>query len=151
MQLRIKNLISGNVLSQNFKPSDVFEEADIEKKPLVFVYANKGRFVFCNPNNKAERLELKEEQIGNGSKFLKNNVEVEGVLFGGKVVNIVLPIKVNLKVVEAPPALRAGRAEAGTKQVILETGATINVPIFINEGDVLEINTETEEYVRRVE
>jgi len=150
MQIKMKNIITGNVLSQNFKPSDTFEEPDIENKNLLFVFANKGKFVFCNPQNKAERIELTEEQLGAGVKFLKSNVEVEGVLFQGKIVNIILPIKVVLKVVEAPPSLRAGRAEAGTKQVVLETGATINAPIFINEGDTIEINTETEEYVKRL-
>ena len=150
MQVKMKNLITGNVLNQNFKPSDNFKEPDIENKDLLFVYANKGKFIFCNPKNKAERVELTEEQIGNGIKFLKPNTEVQGVLFQGKFVNIVLPIKVNLRVVEAPPSFRAGRAEAGTKQVVLETGATINAPIFINEGDTLEINTETEQYVKRV-
>ena len=150
MQVKMKNLITGNVLNQNFKPSDHFKEPDIENKDLLFVYTNKGKFIFCNPQNKAQRVELAEEQIGAGAKFLKPNVEVAGVLFEGKFVNIVLPIKVNLKVVEAPPTLRASRAEAGTKQVILETGATINAPIFINEGDTIEINTETEQYVKRV-
>ena len=150
MQVKMKNSITGNVLSQNFKPSDTFEEPEIENKNLLFVFANKGKFVFCDPQNKAERTELAEEQIGAGVKFLKPNVEVEGILFEGKIVNIILPIKVQLKVIEAPPSLRAGRAEAGTKQVVLETGVIINAPIFINEGDIIEINTETEEYVKRL-
>ncbi|MDP2951413.1 MAG: elongation factor P [bacterium] len=150
MQVKMKNLITGNVLNQNFKPGDSFEEPDLKNKDLLFVYSSKGKFVFCNPQNKAERVELTEEQIGSGIKFLKPNAEVEGVLFEGKFVNIVLPIKVNLRVVSAPPSLRAGRAEAGTKQVVLETGATINAPIFINEGDIIEINTETASYVKRV-
>ena len=150
MQVKMKNMLTGNVLSQNFKPSDTFKEPDIENKDLLFVYSNKGKFVFCDSKDKAQRLELSEEQIGVGVKFLKPNTEVEGLLFEGKFVNIVLPIKVNLTVVEAPPALRAGRAEAGTKQVVLETGAIINAPIFINEGDIIELNTETEQYVKRV-
>jgi len=150
MQVKMKNIITGNVLNQNFKPSDNFEQPDLETKELLFVYKNKGEFIFCNPQNKAERIELKEEQIGKGAEFLKANSLVNGLVFANKIVNIILPIKVQLKVISAPPSLRAGRAEAGTKQVTLETGAIINTPIFINEGDIIEINTETEEYVKRI-
>ncbi|MCG2690234.1 hypothetical protein L6252_03070 [Candidatus Parcubacteria bacterium] len=149
MQVKMKNMLTGNVLNQNFKPADSFKEPEIENKSLLFVYANKNKLVFSDVKNKSERTELLKDNITN-SKFLKQGCLVEGLVFKGKVVNIVLPIKVNLKVVEAPPALRAGRAEAGTKQVVLETGATINAPIFINEGDIIEINTETESYVKRV-
>ncbi len=76
---------------------------------------------------------------------------VEGLEFEGEIINISLPIKVNLKVTEAPPGVRAGRAEAGTKQVSLETGAQINTPLFVEGGDIIEVNTQTGEYVRRIE
>jgi len=94
---------------------------------------------------------LNQEQIGHQAQFLKPGQIIETLIYDGKIVNISLPIKVRLKVVEAPPGIRAGRAEAGTKQVALETGAKINVPLFIKEDDIIEINTETNEYVRRVE
>ena len=94
---------------------------------------------------------LTQEQIGESSQFLKPNETVGGLFFDEKIINILMPIKVKLKVIEAPPGIRMGRAEAGTKQATLETGAKINVPLFIEQGDVIEINTEKSEYVRRLE
>ncbi len=150
-QVRIKNLISGNVLSKVFHPGDSFEEAEIEKMKIKFLYDNKKQHFFCEANNPSKRFPLTEEQIGQGAKYLKTNVLVDGFVFNEKIINVEIPVKVCLKVKEAAAYLRAGRAEAGTKEVILETGAKIQAPSFIKEGDVIEINTETETYVRRVE
>lgn len=92
-----------------------------------------------------------EEQIGNSSEFLKPNQIVLGLVFQGKVINIQLPIKIQLKVTEAPPGIKGDRAQGGTKIVTLETGAKINTPLFIETGDIVEVNTENGEYVRRIE
>lgn len=151
MQTKIKNLISGNITPQTFRQADTFEEAEITKIALEFVYANRGKFVFAKASNKSKRIELSEAQIGEGTKFLKANQEVVGLNFQGRIINVVLPVKVELKVTEAPPGIKAGRAEAGTKQVTLESGAKINAPLFIKQGDIVEVNTDTVEYVRRVE
>lgn len=149
--VKIKNLITRNTLSKTLHPSDQFEEADVSRKDLRLLYANKGQYYFSESEGPAKRFSLLQEQIGAGGQFLKPNDVVKGVVFADKIINIELPIKVQLKVIEAPPGLRAGRAEAGTKQVTVEGGAKINVPIFINEGDVIEINTYSSEYLRRVE
>ena len=151
MQVKMKNLITGNVISKNFHPSDTFEEAEIEKQELVFVYTNKEKYIFCDKEDQSKRIELAQDIIGDKGNFLKQNQEIEGLLFKSKIINIVLPIKLNLKVIEAPPSLKTGRAEAGTKQVTLETNSVVNVPVFIKEGDIIEVNTETGEYTRRVE
>jgi len=149
-QTKIKNLITGNVLTQNFKPSDSFSEAVLTKTPLCFVYGFKDKFVFTLGGDKAKRIELTTEQIGDTAKFLKQNQEVEGLVFNDKIVSIILPIKIALKVKQAPPGVKGDRSEAGAKQIVLETNATINAPLFIKEGDVIEINTQTGEYVKRV-
>jgi elongation factor P len=151
IQSRIKNLISGVVISRNFHQGDVFEEAEINKFSAKFLYSHRGKFVFCKEDDPSKRFELTQEQIGERGQFLKPNQIVEGVVFQDKIINVILPIKIQLKVVEAPPGDKSGRAQPGTKQVVLETGAKINVPLFINTGDVIEINTETGEYTRRVE
>ena len=151
LQVKLKNLITGNVVSKTFHPSDTFKEANLEKINLKFIYPQRGQYIFSEADNPSKRIELKEQQIGSEAQFLKPNQIVEGSIFRDKVISISLPIKVQLKVKEAPPGIKAGRAEAGTKQVILETGAKINVPLFIKEGEIIEINTETGEYVRRVE
>ena len=151
IQTKIKNLINGNVLVQNFHQGDVFDEAEIVKFSAKFLYSHRDKFVFCQAENPAQRFELTEEQIGSQAKFLKPNQVVEGLTFDSKIINISLPIKVQLEVTEAPPGFQGGRAQPGLKTVTLETGATINAPLFIEQGDIIEINTESEEYVRRVE
>jgi len=150
-QTKIKNLINGKVVEKSFKEGEVFEEAEIEKFDVKFLYAHRGEFWFCEANDPSKRFELTENQLEKGVKFLKSNQTFTGVKFQDKIINIVLPVKVHLKVTDAPPGVKGERAQAGTKQVILETGAVINVPLFIENGDMIEINTESEEYIRRVE
>ena len=150
-QVRIKNLITGNVLSQNFKSGDNLKEAEIEKVKIKYLYNNKGQYFFCEEKNPSKRFPLTIEQIGSNGQYLKANDIIDGFVFNNEIINVELPIKVQLKVKEAAAYLRAGRAEAGTKEVILETGTKIQAPSFIKEGDVIEINTETGLYVRRVE
>jgi elongation factor P len=151
IQTRIKNLVNGNVLFQNFHQGDVFEEAEVVKFKAKFLYSHRGRYFFCYEENPGQRFELTEEQIGQSAKFLKPNQVIEGLTFKDKILHISLPIKVQLKVTEAPPGTQGERAQPGNKIVVLESGAQINAPLFIEQGDMIEINTETGEYVRRVE
>ena len=151
IQTKIRNLITGNVFSRNFQQGETFEEAEISKTEVKFLYTHREKYVFCYLGNSLKRFELKAEEIGEQRKFLKPNQIVEALIFKDKVINVSLPIKVHLRVVEAPPALRTGRAEAGTKQITLETGTKISAPMFIKDGNVIEVNTETGEYVRRIE
>lgn len=151
LSVKLKNLISGSIISTTFHPSDSFEEAEIEKIKAKFLYAHRNKFVFCKEGDPASRFELTKESIGFTTQFLKPNQSVEAIQFKGKIINIILPIKVQLKVIEAPPGVKGERAQAGTKPVTLETGAIINVPLFIETGDIIEVNTETGEYIKRVE
>ena len=148
---KIRNLITGKVLDKTFHQGDTFEEAELEKIEIKFLYNHRGKFGFCEAKNPRIRFELEEEQIGQGAKFLKPNHILTGIKFEEKIINIALPVKVHLKVVEAPPGLRGERAQAGTKPITLETGAMINAPLFIETDDIIEVNTETGQYVRRVE
>ena len=151
LQVKLKNLITGNVISETFHPADNFEEAELQKIKAKFLYSHQGQYFFSEEKNSAYRFNLDEEQIGQNSQFLKPNQIVEGLIFNDKVINISLPIKIQLKVTEAPPGLKGERAQAGTKIVTLETKALINVPLFVQEGDIIEVNTETGKYVRRIE
>jgi len=151
LQTKVKNLISGNLLSRNFSQSETFEEAELSRFEAKFLYYHRGQYFFSEKNDPSKRFNLSEEQIGETTQFLQPDQIVEGLVFKEKVINIALPIKVNLKVTAAPPGVKGERAQSGTKQVTLETGAKINVPLFINRGDIIEINTEKGEYVRRVE
>ncbi|MDI6603135.1 MAG: hypothetical protein QME57_03415 [Patescibacteria group bacterium] len=166
---KIRNLISGKVLEKTFRQSDTFEEAELEKVEVEFLYSHRGKYYFCEMKNPKNRFELTEEQIGSASKFLKPKQtpspakrgeagdeikpqqSLTGIKFQEKIINVILPIKVQLKVIEAPPGVKGERAQAGTKPVTLETGAKINAPLFIKEGDIIEINTQTGEYVQRIE
>jgi elongation factor P len=151
IQARIKNMISGNVLERNFHQGETFDEAEITKKEAKFLYSHRDKFMFCETDDASKRFELSQDLIGEASIFLKQNQIVEEIQFQGKTINIALPIKVQLKVTESPPGIRGDRAQGGTKSVTLETGAQINVPLFIKEGDLVEVNTETKQYTRRVE
>ena len=148
---KIRNLITGKVIEKNFHQDDTFEEAEIEKVEIRFLYFHRGKLCFSELRNPSKRFEVTEGQIGESSKFLKPNQNLIGIKFQGKIINASLPIKVQLKVIEAPPGVKGDRSQAGTKTVTLETGAKINVPLFIESGDIIEVNTETGEYVRRVE
>lgn len=151
VQTKIKNLATGQVLSRNFKPSDSFKEADIEKKKIIFLYSHRGEIVFANPENKSRRFNVNADIAGNIVKWLKPNTECDAVFLNEKIISIKPPIKIDLKVVSAPPGVKGNRAQAGTKSVKLESGAEINVPLFIGEGDAIRVNTQTEEYVERSE
>ncbi|MCX6761145.1 MAG: elongation factor P [Candidatus Nealsonbacteria bacterium] len=151
IQSKIKNLINGNVLDWNFHQSDAFEEAEIVKKEASFLYAHKDRYFFTEKDNPSKRFDLSKDLIGESSKFLKPGQIVEEIQFKGETINISLPIKVQMKVTEAPPGIKGDRAQGGTKTVTLESGANINVPLFVEQGDIIELNTETGGYTRRVE
>ncbi|PIP29892.1 elongation factor P [Candidatus Jorgensenbacteria bacterium CG10_big_fil_rev_8_21_14_0_10_54_38] len=154
-QLKIKNLITGKVQDYAAHQNESFYEADINAVPVVFIYHSKDQYWFHEKGKPAARFFLADEAVGDVRQYLKNNTEVKVFKFAAgdseKIINIELPVKMDLKVTEAPPAIRGDTAQGGTKSVTLETGAKANVPLFINEGDVVRVNTTTGEYVERVE
>ncbi len=149
VQTKFRNLLSGKHLERNFAQSDVFEEADVERKTVKFLYAHRNEFWFADPNDPSKRFELEADLIGDQAKFLKPNTVLEALNWNDKVINVSLPIKMQFKVVEAPPGIRGDTATGGTKVVKIDTGAELNVPLFINEGDDIIVNTETGQYVER--
>lgn len=150
-QTKIKNLISGKIISRNFQPSETFEEAEADYRTVKFLYNHRGKFIFCDEKDPSKRFELDEEWLGGTSQYLKPNSLVDVMEFDGKIININLPIKMDFKVIEAPPGVKGNTAQGGTKAVKIETGAMINVPLFVETGDIIRINTETREYVERVD
>ncbi|MFH1575814.1 MAG: elongation factor P [Candidatus Nealsonbacteria bacterium] len=151
MQTKLKNLLTGNALERNFHQGDVFEEAEMSKLEAKFLYAHRGLYFFCEKENPSKRFDLSEELLGIQAKFLKPNEIVDAIIFNEKIVSISVPIKISLKVTEAPPGVKGDSAQGGTKIVTLETGAQVSVPLFVKDGDVIEVNTATGEYTRRVE
>lgn len=151
VQLKIKNLISGKVQSYTAHQNESFYEAEIESSPVKFIYSHREEFWFTDPKDPKNRFALKEDVLGDAAHFLKPNTEIKAFKFNEKIINVEMPAKVDLKVTEAPPAIRGDTAQGGTKSVTLETGAKANVPLFINEGDIVRINTSSGLYVERVE
>ena len=150
VQTKIKNLINGKVLDRNFHQNETFEEAEIQKEKIKFIYAHRDKFVFCYKINPSKRFELTTEQTGENVKFLKPSAVVEAQIFKGQIVNIVLPIKMDFEVIDAPPSIKGNTASGGNKTVTIETGAKINAPLFIEIGDIIKINTQTGEYSERI-
>jgi elongation factor P len=150
-QTKLRNIITGKVTEQAFHVSEKVAEADLSTKQVKYLFANKGEQWFCSENNPADRFSIPQETIGIGGKFLKPNSIVEALVFDERIIGVRVPIKVELLVQEAPPAVKGNTAQGGSKQIVLETGATINAPLFINEGDVIRVNTELGEYVERVD
>jgi elongation factor P len=149
-QTKIRSLRNGKVVEQTYHQNENAIEADIEYKQIEFIYESKGEFWFITPGKPAERFMLPSELVGEQMKYVKPKSEVEAMLFNEEIIGIHLPIKVDLKVTEAAPAVKGNTVQGGNKLVTLETGATCNVPMFVNEGDVIRVNTDSGEYDERV-
>lgn len=150
VQAKIKNLATGKITDATLQPSDQFEAAEVEKRTLTFLYRHRGEYVFCDPEKKENRFALSENAMTEHKKWIVPNGEATALFFGEKLITLSLPVKVDLKVIDAPPGIQGDRAQGGTKTITLETGTTIQAPLFINAGDRVRVNTETGEYVERV-
>lgn len=149
MQAKLKNLISGKTVEKNFQPSDKFEEAEIVTRSIKYLYSNRGEHWFCEENDPSKRFKMDDALLENKIGFIKQNTVVNAVTFGDKTISLKLPVKMELEVKEAPPSTKGNTAQGGTKQVVLETGAVVNTPMFVEVGDRIIINTDTGEYVER--
>lgn len=147
---KLRSLLTGRVLEHSFHNADKVREADIVKKEVKYLYTNKGEYWFCESTDPSKRFQLPEPVIGDGAKFLKSNILVDAMLFDDKIIGLKLPIKMELKVTEAHETTKGNTAQGATKVVVLETGAEIQVPMFVKEGDVIRVNTLTGEYTDRV-
>ncbi len=148
LKTKLKNLINSSVLEKTFQGNDKVGKAVTEQKKANFLYRDEVEAYFMD-NKTYEQFSLPVDQVGDKMKFLKDGTDVDIMYFNNKPVSLALPIKMELKVVSAPPGVKGNSAGNVTKIVKLETGAEINAPMFVNEGDVIRINTDTGEYVER--
>jgi elongation factor P len=148
LKTKMKNLINGSILEKTFQGSDKAEEATTETKKANYLYKDENEVYFMD-NASFEQFSFPIDQVGEQLKFLKEGTDADVLYFEDRPVAVSLPIKMKLKVVSAPPGVKGNSAGSVTKTVELETGAEINVPMFINTGDEIIINTELEEYVER--
>ena len=154
-QVKLKSLLSGRTWNTVFHASDKADEAEINKKDVKFLYTNRGEFWFADPENPKDRFQLEEKIIGESAKYLKPNEIVTAIVWDNdgeeKIINIKLPVKMEFIVKEAPPSIKGNTANGGGKLVTLENGISLNVPFFIEAGEKIRVNTETGEYVERVQ
>lgn len=149
VRTKLKNLKSGKVIENRFRAGEAIDIIRIERKEFQFLYRDGTGYVFMDKNT-YDQMSVDEKEIGEGAHFLKDGESVDILFNGNDITGIELPITVELKVVETVPGVRGDSANAGTKPAQLETGATVNVPLFINEGDMLKIDTRTGDYIERV-
>jgi elongation factor P len=149
LKVKCRNLINGNVLERTYQGAEKADEAETETKKANFMYKDKDEAYFMD-NASFEQFNLPLEELGDSEKFLKEGVDVDVLYFEGKPVSINLPVKMEFKVISAPPGVKGNSAGNVNKIVEIETGAQISVPMFINEGDKIRINTDTGEYAERV-
>lgn len=148
LKTKLRNLITGNMLEKTYQGSDKAEPASTEKRKANFLYKDENNAYFMD-NESFEQFELPVEQLADQLKFMKDGTDVDVLTFKGNPVSIELPIKMTFKVITAPPGVKGNSAGNVSKVVTIETGAEISAPMFIEEGDLIRINTDSGEYVER--
>lgn len=148
MRTKLKNLINGAMLDKTFLAGENFEFADVENKRCQYLYKDNNEASFMD-NESFDQFQLPTDQIEGALPYLKDDTEVYVTFYEGRPIAVQPPIKIGLKVIETPPGVKGDTATGGSKPAHLETGATVTVPLFINEGDTIIVNTETGEYVSR--
>lgn len=149
-QTKLRNLISGKVTEISFHQNESVPEADIEKMQARYLYTNRGESWFSEDGNPKNRFSFPEETVSDKVQWLAPNSVVEVLTYEEKPMTVKILVKVELEVKEAPPSTKGNTATGGNKLVVLSTGAKVDVPLFINAGDIVRINTDTGNYTERV-
>jgi elongation factor P len=149
VRTKLKNLVTGRVLDETFRSGEKLEQPDLEEKDVQFLYYDsKDGYVFMDKGT-YEQLHLSGDQVGDNKFFLLENMDLYISLYQGKPISLDFPTTVNLAVVKSDPGVKGDTATGATKPATLSTGLVVQVPLFINEGDVLKIDTRTSEYIER--
>jgi elongation factor P len=148
-QVKMKNLKNGKMIENRFRSGEEIEVVRLETKNFQYLYHDGSGYVFMNTDD-YDQVSIPDEIIGEQSKFLKEGESVQ-IMFNGEIpITFEMPPHVVLRVISAPPGVKGDTATGGAKQVTVETGTTINAPLFINEGDLIKVDTRTGEYLERV-
>ena len=142
VRTKLKNVINGGVVERTFRPTEKFPQARIERVDMQYLYSDGDLFYFMNVEN--------YEQIGDALKFVKENEMVKVCSYNGNVFAIEPPLFVELEITETEPGFKGDTAQGASKPATVETGATVSVPLFVNQGDKIKIDTRTGEYLSRV-
>ena len=149
VRTKLKSLVSGNVIDRTFRSGDKVKRPDFEEKQMQYLYRDEGGFNFMDLGT-YEQVLITPEDLGDLQDFLKEELEVSVQLYNGKPMGVDLPIFVELAIVKAEPGVKGDTATGATKPAEMETGAVIHVPLFLEEGDVVKIDTRSGEYIERV-
>ena len=149
VRTKMKNILNGNVLEENFKDGDKFGEPDLDRKKCLYMYQEGEQYSFMD-NETFDQFSLAKNVIGDKGKYLIEDTEVDILYYNDQPTNIELPIKMDLKVVKAPPSIKGNTADGGTKEVEVETGLKVNTPLFVKEGDTIRVDTRDGKYADRV-
>ena len=148
MRTKLKNLKTGAIIDKTLRSNDKVEVAYIEKKNIQYLYSSKDSYEFM-VHDTYDEISLYQEQLGEVINYLKENMEVAAIVYKNEIIGIETPTFVDLRIVSTEPGIRGDTSRAGTKPARTETGMTISVPLFINEDDVVRIDTRTGEYAGR--
>ena len=148
VRTRLKNVRLGTVIDRTFRAGETVEDIFIDEKKYQYLYHADGQYHFMD-NETYEQILLPEKRVGEAKKFMKENTLITASVYEDDILNIKLPMFVDLKIAETEPGIRGDTAKGGSKNAKLETGATIQVPLFINRGELVKIDTRTGIYVGR--
>lgn len=148
-RVKLKNLLNDRVIEKTFKSGESVEAADVEELTAVYSYFDGDSYVFMHPES-FEQYMVSEESLGDTKKWLKDQFEYQVILFNGQPISIIPPNFVNLEITETDPGLKGDTAGTGGKPATLSTGAVVRVPLFVQTGEVIKVDTRTSSYVSRV-
>ncbi len=149
VRTRLKNLHSGGVLEKTFRAGERMDQAILDRKPVTFLYKQEDEYVFMDMET-FDQIPVQTALLGDRVKYLKENTEAEAVLHNERVIGLEIPFFLELEVAQTDPGLRGDTASGGSKPATLETGAVVQVPLFINIGDRIKVDTRTDAYLERV-
>ena len=145
---KLKNVETGQVVEKTFRAGEKVAKATLDRREMQYLYKEGKDYVMMD-NESFEQTQLTDAQIGDSIKYLKENMNVQVLMHDGKVIGVDIPAHVELEVVDTPPSEKGNTSQGGTKPATLETGAVVNVPFFIANGDVIRVDTRTNEYLDR--
>ena len=148
VRTKLKNVETGQVVERTFRAGEKVGKATLDRREMQYLYKEGSEFVMMD-NETYEQLQVTETQVGDGVKYLKENMVVQVLLHDGKIIGVDIPAHVVLEVTDTPPSEKGNTAQGGTKPATLETGAVVNVPFFISNGDMIRVDTRTNEYLDR--
>ncbi len=149
VRAKLKNLKSGKVIETRFRAGESIETVRIDRKEYQFLYHDGSGYV-CMDSETYDQIIVDEKHVGDGGKYLKDSEKIEIIFNGNEVIGVELPITVELKIIETGPGVKGDTATGGTKPAKVESGGIVNVPLFINEGDTIKVDTRTGTYLERV-